>query len=176
MVSTWVWLPTGQSRKNEGEVIFWKYHLRWMQVSGTDPSRDATKEVLQPRVPGGLSGFRRQRREANRRYQQSERGKQSQRDRQRRYRERQVQACVTDQGGGTINSPAPRRSPTLCRCSSRSAVGSAAVFQGPVSGRCGLIDRLFDIQKAVHLRPILLVLPTKINSADGERCTTHETE
>ena len=59
----------------------------------------------------------RQRREANRRYQQSERGKQSQRDRQRRYRERQVQACVTDQGGGTINSPAPRRSPTLCRCS-----------------------------------------------------------
>ena len=55
----------------------------------------------------------RQRREANRRYQQSERG-QSQRDRQSgaagpglRY----------DQGGGTINSPAPRRSPTLCRCS-----------------------------------------------------------
>ena len=65
----------------------------------------------------GRESRRRQRREANRRYQQSERGKQCQRDRQRRYRKRQVQARVTDQGGGTINSPAPRRSPTLCRCS-----------------------------------------------------------
>ena len=60
-----------------------------------------------PRVPGGSPV------EANRRYQQSERGKQS--DRQRRYRERQVQACVTDWRNDQL-----RRSPTLCLLDLRS--------------------------------------------------------
>ena len=50
-------------------------------------------------------------------------------------------------------------------------------FRETGSGRCGLIDRLFDIQKAVdHLiGPVLLVLLVHEDStrADGERCTIH---
>ncbi len=61
---------------------------------------------------------RKLRREANRRYQQSEQGRQFHRHRQRRYRERQAQArtCVTDQGLRTVPAPVRPRISGVCRC------------------------------------------------------------
>lgn len=57
-----------------------------------------------------------QRRAADRRYQQSERGRQFHRRRQCRYRERQAPAPVTDQGCQKINSPPPLRRPVIRHC------------------------------------------------------------
>jgi hypothetical protein len=58
---------------------------------------------------------RRQRRDANHRYQQSEQGREVHRRCQRRYREGATQAPVTDQTPTPITSPAPRsRCCTIC--------------------------------------------------------------
>jgi hypothetical protein len=59
---------------------------------------------------------RRQRHEANRRYQQSELGRESHRRCQQRYRERASQPPVTDQGVVAITSAAPPQPPTVCQC------------------------------------------------------------
>jgi len=58
---------------------------------------------------------RQQRREANRRYQQSEPGRASHRRCQQRYRLR-AQAAVTDQGAATITLPTAVQLAKLCRC------------------------------------------------------------
>jgi hypothetical protein len=59
---------------------------------------------------------RQRRREADQRYQQSERGREAHRCRQQRYRERRVSASVTDQGCRTVaETPTLVRSP-LCQC------------------------------------------------------------
>jgi hypothetical protein len=58
---------------------------------------------------------RRQRHDANRRYQQSEPGRQSHRRCQQRYRGRASQP-VTDQGIVPITSPAPPQRATVCQC------------------------------------------------------------
>jgi hypothetical protein len=58
----------------------------------------------------------RQRHDANRRYQQSERGRDSHRRCQQRYRERASQPSVTDQGIAPITSTAPPQRPTVCKC------------------------------------------------------------
>jgi len=64
---------------------------------------------------------RRQRHDANCRYQQSELGRDSHRRCQQRYRERASQPSVTDpsvtdQGVAPITSPAPPQRATVCRC------------------------------------------------------------
>jgi hypothetical protein len=58
---------------------------------------------------------RRQRHDANRRYQQSEPGRESHRRCQQRYRGRASQP-VTDQGIVPITSPAPPQRATVCQC------------------------------------------------------------
>lgn len=57
-----------------------------------------------------------QRRAADRRYQQSERGRRRHRERQRRYRDRQTPARVTDQGGRMITISVPPRRSVVGRC------------------------------------------------------------
>ena len=59
---------------------------------------------------------RNQRRSADRQYQQSERGRRSHCRRQRRYRERQAQARVTDQPLKPIVAWPPLHPPCLCVC------------------------------------------------------------
>jgi hypothetical protein len=59
---------------------------------------------------------RRQRHDANRRYQQSELRRESHRRCQQRYRERASQPPVTDQGVAPVTSPAPPQRPTVCQC------------------------------------------------------------
>jgi hypothetical protein len=59
---------------------------------------------------------RRQRHEANRRYQQSELGRESHRRCQQRYRERASQPPVIDQGVAPITSAAHPQPPTVCQC------------------------------------------------------------
>ena len=59
---------------------------------------------------------RRQHRAANRRYQQSQPGRESHRRCQQRYRERVAPVSVTDQGVTTITSTVPSPPATLCRC------------------------------------------------------------
>jgi hypothetical protein len=62
----------------------------------------------------------RQRREAQRRYQRSEQGRETHRCRQRRYRRRHAAAAVTDQGPHSItcssSSPAVWPRQVLCKC------------------------------------------------------------
>jgi hypothetical protein len=60
---------------------------------------------------------RRQRSAANRRYQQSERGRVCHRQCQRRYRTEQKTEAVTDQGSQSIISPAIPARPLACACS-----------------------------------------------------------
>jgi len=59
---------------------------------------------------------RRQRHDANCRYQQSDLGRDSHRRCQQRYRERASQPPVTDQGIVPITSPAPPQRTTVCQC------------------------------------------------------------
>jgi hypothetical protein len=59
---------------------------------------------------------RRQRHDANCRYQQSELGRDSHRRCRQRYRERASQPEVTDQGIVPITSPAPPQRATVCQC------------------------------------------------------------
>ena len=59
---------------------------------------------------------RQQRHEANRRYQQSEPGRESHRRCQQRYRDRARQPAVTDHPITPITSEAPPQLPTACRC------------------------------------------------------------
>lgn len=59
---------------------------------------------------------RRQRHDANRRYQQSEPGRESHRRCQKRYRERAFRPPVTDHGTAAITPPAPPQPPTVCQC------------------------------------------------------------
>ena len=59
---------------------------------------------------------RRQRHDANCRYQQTELGRDSHRRCQQRYRERASQPSVTDQGIVPITTPAPPKRVTVCQC------------------------------------------------------------
>jgi len=59
---------------------------------------------------------RRQRYDANRRYQQSEPGRESHRRCQKRYRDRGLRPPVTDHGAAAITPPAPPQPPTMCQC------------------------------------------------------------
>ena len=59
---------------------------------------------------------RRQRHDANCRYQQSELGRDSHRRCQQRYRERTSKPSVTDQGIVTVTSPTPPPRATVCQC------------------------------------------------------------
>ncbi len=59
---------------------------------------------------------RRQRHDANRRYQQSEPGRESHRRCQKRYRDRALRLPVTDHGAAVITPPAPPQPPTMCQC------------------------------------------------------------
>ena len=58
-----------------------------------------------------------QRRAADRRYQGSERGKLAHRHRQREYRSRRAQPCVTDQARQTVTIPVVLHPGTACHCS-----------------------------------------------------------
>jgi hypothetical protein len=67
--------------------------------------------------PEGRSEVRRrQRHDANRRYQQSELGRDPHRRRQQHYHERASQPPVTDQGTVPITSLAPPQRTTVCQC------------------------------------------------------------
>ena len=59
----------------------------------------------------------RQRHDANRRYQQSEPGRECHRRCQKRYRERALRPPVTDHGAAAITPPAPPQPPIVCQCS-----------------------------------------------------------
>jgi hypothetical protein len=59
---------------------------------------------------------RRQRQDANRRYQQSEPGRESHRRCQKRYRDRGLRPPVTDHGEAAMTPPAPPQAPTTCQC------------------------------------------------------------
>ena len=72
--------------------------------------------------PCRASARQRQRREANRRYQKTEAGRETHRCRQRAYRERQAGARVTDQACRTITPSTPltrRPGCAICGCQSR---------------------------------------------------------
>ena len=58
----------------------------------------------------------RQRQDANRRYQQSEPGRESHRRCQKRYRDRALRPPLIDHGAAAITPPAPLQAPPMCQC------------------------------------------------------------
>jgi len=78
-----------------------------------------------------------QRREANRRYQESERGRTRHRERQRAYRRRRV----TDQGSSATSSAMTMDAPTLFPAPAREAGGGAGLL---VCQCCGRVGRRID--------------------------------
>jgi hypothetical protein len=77
-------------------------------------SRDRGRRYCSPECWSEVR--RRQRHDANCRYQQSERGRDSHQRCQQRYGERVSQPSVTDQGIVPITSPAPPQRTAVCQC------------------------------------------------------------